>query len=172
MNNNIIYRRANQTDVLKLSILFKQVYIHTYSEEGVSDEFANFLVKHFSPERLQRTITQNPDQIIVAAYNENLIGVAEIEFDKTCPCNNQIAPELSKLYILERFCGQGIGFKLLAEVENIVKSNGYLDLWLWVLISNQRAIAFYERQNYKWIGNALYHMEQNTYENKIMWKQL
>lgn len=130
------------------------------------------MVKQFSPERLQHTIAQNPDPIIVAAYNENLVGVAEIEFDKICPCNNQTAPELCKLYILERFCRQGIGYKLLNEVEEIIKLKGYQEMWLWMLISIQRAITFYERQNYKWIRNALYHMEQNTYENKIMWKQL
>ena len=45
-------------------------------------------------------------------------------------------------------------------------------MWLWVLITNERAISFYEKQNYKWIGNASFQMETNNYENKVMLKEL
>lgn len=171
MQQNIIYRKANKTDVNKLSILYKTVYIQTYGTEGVSDEFANFIIKQFSVERLQNLIEKNPDTIIVADYNSNLVGVAEIEFNKQCPINNIVAPELNKLYILEWFCGKGVGSKLLAEAEKVVKAKGINEMWLWVLVTNSRAISFYEKQNYKWIGNAPFQMEKNCYDNKVMLKQ-
>lgn len=167
----IVYRKANQTDAIKLSILFKTVYIQTYGTEGVSDEFANFIVKQFSVERITSLIDNNPDTLLVAVYKDNLVGVVEIEFDKKCPVNNIVAPELNKLYILEWFCGQGIGHKLLEEAEKIVKLNGSSQMWLWVLVTNERAIAFYEKQNFKWIGNAPFQMEKNSYDNKVMLKQ-
>jgi ribosomal protein S18 acetylase RimI-like enzyme len=171
MEEQITYRKANLTDVNKLSILFKQVYIQTYGLDGVSDEFANFIVKQFSIERLQNLIEKNPDTIIVAENKNNLVGVVEIEFDKKCPVNNILAPELNKLYILEWFCGRGIGYGLLTEAENIVRLKGAKQMWLWVLDSNERAVSFYERQNYKWIGNASFQMEVNNYNNKVMLKQ-
>lgn len=170
--DKITYRIVNEADVNKLSILFKQVYIQTYGIEGVSDEFANFIIKQFSPERLHHLIINNPDKFLVAVYKDNLVGVAEIEFDKKCPINNIVATELNKLYILEWFCGQGIGYNLLTMAENVVKLKGKKEMWLWVLVTNHRAISFYERQNYKWIGNAPFHMEKNTYDNKVMLKQL
>jgi ribosomal protein S18 acetylase RimI-like enzyme len=113
----------------------------------------------------------SPDTLIVAVYKNNLVGVVEIEFDKKCPINNIIAPELNKLYILACFCGQGIGYKLLAEAERVVKLKGINEMWLWVLVTNERAISFYERQNFKWIGNAPFQMETNSYDNKVMTKQ-
>jgi GNAT superfamily N-acetyltransferase len=172
MSDGIIYRKANTADVLKLSILFKQVYIQTYGIEGVSDEFANFVVQQFSIEKLDTKIKQYPDNMIVAVYKNNLVGVAEIEFEKQCPVNNIIAPELNKLYILEWFCGKGIGYRLLAEAEKAVKASGSRELWLWVLETNERAVSFYERQNYICIGHASFKMEVNSYENKVMLKQL
>jgi diamine N-acetyltransferase len=172
MEPGIIYRKATPKDVIKLSILFKTVYIQTYGIEGVSDEFANFIIKQFSVERLHSLIENNPDTIIVAVYKGNLVGVAEIEFDKKCPIDNIIAPELNKLYILEWFSGKGIGYNLLAEAENIVKLKGLNELWLWVLVSNERAISFYEKQKFKHIGNAPFQMEVNKYDNKVMLKQL
>lgn len=171
MSPQITCRKANLSDVNKLSILFQQVYIHTYGVEGVSDEFANYIIKQFSTERLQGTISTNPDNLAVADYNNNLVGVVELGFDNKCPIQTVNAPELNKLYILEWFSGQGIGYKLLGEAENVVKSYGISEMWLRVLGSNQRAVSFYEKQNYKWIGNEVFEMEKNSYDNKIMLKK-
>ncbi len=168
----IIYRKANLTDVNKLSILLKQVYIQTYGTEGVSDEFANFILMKFDPERLHSLIAKDPDLFIVAEYKENLVGALEIEYVAKCQLNNKTAPEISKLYILEWFCGKGIGYRLITEAEELIKLKGYQSVWLWVLDSNERAIAFYERQHYQWIGNAPFQMEKNLYDNKVMWKDL
>ena len=82
MRKEINYRQANLSDIKKLSILFKQVYIQTYGKEGVSDEYANFITKQFSEERLKELIIQHSDCLIVAEYKGNLVGVAEIEFNK------------------------------------------------------------------------------------------
>jgi ribosomal protein S18 acetylase RimI-like enzyme len=171
MERSITYRKAKPVDIVKLSVLFSQVYIHTYGTEGVSDEFANFIARQFSAERLGRLIADDPDALIVAVYNNNLVGVAEVDFEKECPVNHIVSPELSKLYVLEWFCGQGIGYHLLKEAEHVVKARGQHEMWLWVLVSNERAISFYERQNYQWIGNAVFQMEQNCYDNKIMLKR-
>lgn len=172
MKKNILYRKAKIEDSKKLSVLYKQVYIQTYGVEGVSDEFANFITKQFSVERIENTVRQNPNCVLVAVYNNNLVGVAEIEFSKKCPIGNIVAAELNKLYILEWFCGMGIGEKLLEFAEDIVKKEGENDIWLWVLESNNRAINFYEKHNYNCIGNASFQMETNKYENKVMLKRL
>jgi len=169
---NIDYRRATIADAKKLSILYKQVYIHTYGTEGVSDEFANFITKQFAVDRLEQLIHQSPDHIIVAAYSNNLVGVAELAFNKRSPIGDIVAPELSKLYILDWFCGKGIGYRLLQEAERTAASKGHEQIWLWVLHSNQRAISFYERQQYICIGNASFQMEVNNYDNKVMVKKL
>ena len=172
MEKDITYRKATLSDAKKLSILFNTVYIQTYGVDGVSDEFANFITKQFAVEKLEQTIKGHPGNIIVAVYKENLVGVVEIEFDKKCPVENIIAPELNKLYILEWFCGIGIGYRLLVEAEKFVRSKRINEVWLWVYIHNTRAIAFYEKQNYIWIGNASFQMEMNKYENKVTRKKL
>ena len=172
MNDEIIIRKAIPSDSLRLSVLYKQVYIQTYGNEGVSNEYANFITKQFAVEKIEITINSYPGNIHVAEYKGNLVGVAEIEFDKQCPVDNIIAPELNKLYILEWFCGMGIGQKLLEAAEETVRSKGINEIWLWVYLFNRRAISFYEKQQYQWIGNAFFQMEFNKYENKVMLKKL
>jgi GNAT superfamily N-acetyltransferase len=172
MKDEIIIRKAQPSDSYRLSVLYKQVYIQTYATEGISTEYADFINKQFSVERLENTINKHPDNISVAEYRENLVGVAELEFEKKCPVDNIIAPELNKLYILEWFCGKGIGQELLKAAEETVRSKGIKEMWLWVYLFNKRAIAFYEKQEYKWIGNAFLDIGINKYENKVMLKKL
>jgi diamine N-acetyltransferase len=172
MTENVQYREALITDSKKLSVLFSQVYIEAYGIEGVSDEFANFITTEFSVESIENTIRQNPDSIMVAEYKSNLIGVAKIKFSQKCPLNNFVATELNKLYILNRFCGIGIGSKLLAFTEEILRLLGEKDIWLWVWDENTRAINFYKKQNFVWLGDVTFPMEDNSYIHKVMFKKI
>lgn len=168
----IIYRKAIPSDSLRLSVLCSHVFIDAYCPDGVNTESAIFISKEFSLENTEKKLNNNTGRIVLATFKDNLVGVAELEFNKVCPVKNIIAPELNKLYVLESFIGKGIGFNLLKEVENIILSEGNKDIWLSVLATNQRAVSFYYRQGFEWIGNFDFQMEFNSYDNKVMYKKL
>ncbi len=170
--NELSFEKAKRSDALRISVLLKTVYIQTYAVDGVTFEFANFITKRFSPEHISTIIQTNPDQFIIAYYRGNPIGVAEIIYESTCPIRKKTIPELSKLYVLERFYGQGIGYKLLETAEETLEKKGHTEFNLEVYIENKRAIAFYKRQGYVVIGNIDFPMETNTYENFVMHKFL
>jgi len=172
MIEEITCREATATDSGKLSLLFKTVYIETYGTEGVSDEFANFTAKQFSTERLETLVTERPGSLIVAEYKGNLVGAAETCPEKKCPVGNITGPELSKLYVLARFCGRGAGQALLHHAENALRKANHPLIWLWTLETNARAIRFYEKHAYRDIGSAAFQMERNSYINRVMVKHL
>jgi ribosomal protein S18 acetylase RimI-like enzyme len=172
MEKEIKYRYAVPSDALRLSILFQTVYITTYGFEGVSNEYASFISKRFAPQYIENTITNGQDSIIVATLNENLVGVAEIDFNRPCPIGNVEEPELGKLYVLDAFFGKGIGYNLMNEVEKTALAKGHKQVWLEVWDENPRAIAFYERQGYQAIGSVPFPMDDNTYTNIVMIKTL
>ncbi|AXT54576.1 GNAT family N-acetyltransferase [Aquimarina sp. MMG015] len=164
----ISYGKAKLTDSLRISVLLKTIYIETYAVDGITFEFANFITKRFSLELIENIIKENPNRLIIAYQNENPVGVAEIIYNSTCPIRKIKVPELSKLYVLKRFYGKGIGYGLINEAEKAVKEHGFTEFNLEVYIKNDRAIAFYERQGYTSIGNVDFPMESNTYENLVM----
>jgi len=172
MDSIIQIRRARPNDALKLSILYKTVYINTYGFEGVSDEYANFIEEQFSPSFLESKIKKNEGFQLVADFKNNLVGVAEICYDKQNPIDDITRPELSKLYILEAFSRQKIGSKLLTEAEKIIQDEGYSAYWLCVWALNPKAISFYEKIGFKSQGNVPFQMETNCYENMVMIKTL
>lgn len=170
--SEIIYKKAEIEDALRISILFKQVYLQVYGVEGITIEFTNFITKRFSPTLIEKSIKEKPETLLVAYFKGNPVGVAEVVYDSRCQIRNIKSPELSKLYVLERFYGKGIGYELLNRVEEQLREKEYKELFLEVYAYNARAISFYKRQNYSIIGDTLFPMEFNTYENKLMSKIL
>ncbi|NKI32505.1 GNAT family N-acetyltransferase [Croceivirga thetidis] len=169
--NSISFEKANLSDALRISVLLKTVYIQTYAVDGVTYEFANFITTRFSPESIEKTIKKGPNQLLIAYNTSNPIGVAEFIYNSRCPIRKEPVSELSKLYVLERFYGKGVGYGLLKEVERSVVEHGAKELNLEVYTKNSRAIAFYKRQGYQTLGRVDFPMEVNTYENLVMNKK-
>ncbi len=163
---------AKLADALRISILMKTVYIEAYATEGITFEYANFIEKRFSTEYISDLIRVEPDRIQVAYFNGNPIAVAELLFESKCRIRNMEVAELSKLYVLHRFSGQGIGRQLLRTCEEVLIKKNFREINLEVYAENLRAIAFYERQDYQKLGRVDFPMEKNTYENWVMNKKL
>lgn len=171
-SDKITFGKARIEDVLRISILLKTVYIETYASEGITFEFANFIEEQFAPQKIEDKIKNEPDQLIIAYYNGNPIGVAEILYDIQCPILKIQASEVGKLYVLHRFVGKGVGYKLLTTSEEMIKQKGFDKVNIEVYIKNERAITFYERQGYQKIGKIDFPIEENTYVNWVMTKKL
>ena len=169
---DVDFRKAKIEDAQQLSILFSQVYIHTYGTHGVSKEFAIAINQQFNVPSLKADIKGNECDIWIATVNENPIAALKIYQNKACPVRSFSSPEIHKLYMLSHFYGQGIAQQLLKKGEMELKHLGNKKVWLWVLESNKRAIRFYEKQNYMPIGKADLQLSKNTYTNTVMIKEL
>lgn len=168
---NIKIRRATKEDVLNLSVLKKQVFISTYAIDGIRKDFSEYITSEFSEENLQENLKDENRIVLVAEQNDFLIGCAEIEINNRCNETKDNSPELTVLYVFEHAKGKGIGYRLITECESIVKRLNYPGLWLTVYHQNFNAIQFYNRQQYKDIGQWFFEMGGEKHENRIMFKR-
>jgi ribosomal protein S18 acetylase RimI-like enzyme len=169
---NFEYSPAKVSDCVLLSTLFKTVYIETYGTEGVTQEFVSFMEQQFSKQKISNDIESKNHDLLVAYFNDNPVGVIQVEYNRLCPVNNFTSPEINKLYVLRNFYGKGVGQNLMVLAEKEIINKGYNQVWLWVLKSNQRANRFYQKQGFKQIGIADFQMDVNTYTNNVMIKEL
>lgn len=168
--NKITFGKAKIQDALRISVVLKTVYIEVYAMDGVTFESANFIEERFSKEYIEKVLIENPDQFLIAYFDGNPIGVAELYFESQCSIRKIDTPELSKLYVLKRFNGLGVGYGLMLESEKLLKKKGYTAMNIEVYVGNMHAISFYERQGYQKLGKVDFPMEENTYENWVMHK--
>jgi len=165
-------RLATPSDIPNLAVLRQQVWIATYADEGIRDEFSEYVLAEITVEKMTASLNDPKRAILVAENGKHLIGFAELIFDKACPADTSTTVEINNLYVLERFIGKGIGFALLQAAEQLITSKGHSSVWLDTFSENTRAIEFYERQNFKQVGISYFEETGATYKNLVMAKAL
>ncbi len=66
------------------------------------------------------------------------------------PCNRgEKAVEIRKMYLLPSARGQGLGRRLLAELERAIAKRGYTEIWIETASSLQEAVKLYELNGYQ-----------------------
>ena len=165
---NLNIREAQKTDILNLTVLKQQVWISTYAVDGIRTEFSEYVLSVFTPDNIEKSLSDKNMVTFIAENDNHMIGCVDISFSTKCPNEIVDAPEVTVLYVLERFCGQGIGKQLLDKVVEYLKSEGHQALWLTVYHDNKRAINFYNKLGFKDKGVDYFEMDGNKYENRVM----
>ena len=75
------------------------------------------------------------------------------------------AGEIFALYILSEYYGTGVGLKLMQA--GLKELSAYLEVYLWVLKGNKRAIRFYEKCGFVATGEEMVSSKINAAEIKM-----
>lgn len=165
---NVIIREAEIKDASNLCVLKQQVWIAAYAIEGIRTEFSDYVLNQFTLKNTQDSILNKTEYTLIAEIDNHIIACLEIVYNAIHPVSSEIAPEITVLYVLERFCGKRIGELLLKQAISHLKSLKHRHTWLTVYHENERAINFYNKQGFKHDGSTYFEMDGNKYENKIM----
>lgn len=169
MKNKLVIRSADIIDIENITVLKQQVWISTYAVEGIRSEFSNYVLSEFTSKNIRKTILDREKKILIAEIDNHIIGCVEIDFNSKCPIPiGQNYPEITELYVLERFSGIGVGSELLVEVMAVLRKRNITNTWLTVYHKNERALEFYKKKDFKMIGITEFEMDGNKYENKVM----
>ena len=143
MNNKLIIRNAEESDILFILEIFNQ---------GIEDRIAtleeekkDFLyIKKWFEEH------QGRYKVLVAEQDGNVAGWASLN-----PYSNRCAydgvADLS-IYISRDQRGKGLGKKLLSEIESLAKDNGFHKIVLFTLPFNQLGQGLYRKMGYREVG--------------------
>ena len=164
-------KEAN-TDVLAL--LGRLTYAESHGH-FIDDK--NDLLKHldenFSVSKTKQDIN-NPKNLFYLIYVDDLpVGYAKLVIKgKHKSIASQNNCRLEKIYILNDFIPLKIGQQFLTFVEEKAKALQLDTIWLSVYIKNNRAIRFYERNEYKNVGELNFIVNGKSYENIVFSKKL
>lgn len=170
---NTIIRKAELKDAENLTVLKQQVWIATYAVEGIRTEFSSYVLSAFTTENIKKTMLDSDYVTLVAEIDNHIIGCVEVKLHpEVVIIAVKDLPEITVLYVLERFCGLGIGQKLMNAAFDVVKEKGFTSTWLSVLYSNERALNFYRKNYFEDVDKIYFEMGGNRYENRVMLRNL
>ncbi|WP_049969377.1 GNAT family N-acetyltransferase [Haladaptatus cibarius] len=103
-----------------------------------------FLEKHYDAETFRSLIENDAIFAVAVASESDVVG-----FASATPDDCSTTYHLGRIYILPDRWGEGIGRRLLADIEQTVERRGGKRITLGVMAENERAVNFYESRGYR-----------------------
>ena len=160
------------TDVLALlgRITWAESHGHYIDDKN---NLSKYLDKNFSVAKTKQEIN-NPKNIFYIIYVDDLpVGYAKLivnaENESITSQNNC---RLERIFIQNEFIPLKLGKQLLAFVETKAKTLQLDTMWLTVYIKNKRAIRFYEKNEFKNVGDVNFLVNGKAYENIVFSKKI
>lgn len=142
MTNDFHFRNATETDVAALTALVTSAYRGDASRVGWTTEADLLDGNRIDPEMLRHDIARDHSRVLVLERSGALVACAHVSVEDGAGYFGMfsVAPALQ---------GAGIGGRLLAEAERVVRDDWNLPLLRMTVIDlREELIAWYERRGY------------------------
>ena len=167
-------RIAKEADTAILALLGRITWAEShghYIED--KNSLLEYLNKNFSVAKTKQEIN-NPKNLYYIMYVDDLpVGYAKLilneKQESVASLNNC---RLERIFILDDFIPLKIGQQLLTFVEEKAKELQLDTMWLSVYIKNTRAIRFYERNEFKNVGEINFLVDGKEYVNIVFSKRI
>lgn len=144
---------VSQTDARLMTDLAVRTFRESVSAGLTRAQIDAHVAEFFSLERQSRDLTDPRHRVLVASDHGVLCGYALIRLDSHSRLlNHPYSVELSRLYVLTDWMGQGIGSQLMRNALHAVRLHGGQECWLQVGLQNLRAIEFFHRWGFTAVG--------------------
>ena len=158
-------RAATVEDSANIAALSIQVWLDTYATDGICNNLSHYALNHFTEQKVAENIDSSQHQYLLYTRAEQLLGFTLIKKDAHCPELSIKGAELDKLYVQERFTGQGIGSELIQATLAYCNTNHIKTLWLKVYHDNPRALKFYQKHQFENAGITWFELGGEKHKN-------
>ncbi|WP_320041549.1 GNAT family N-acetyltransferase [uncultured Desulfobacter sp.] len=155
-------REARESDCINIAALSLEVWLTTYSIDGIRTENSKHALSLFTETYFKGLLKDSKYKLLVSTNGVYLRGFAlinlESQFEKA---DNGF--EIQKLYVHGPFQSQGIGQTLLSE---IIERYGN-KFWLYTWIRN-KSLGFYKKYGFVDIGQYNFKLGNHIIENCVL----
>lgn len=146
-----IQKVTGKSQIQTINQLAWEILLPFYAPHIADEQIRFFLNKFQSEEAIEKQIAHDFTYFLFYYQSSPVgyLGIQELEKELV----------LSKLYVLEKFRGKGIGAKAMEIVDDLAIRKNYESIWLYVNKHNEEAIRFYERCGFRIITLVTHHYE-------------
>ena len=155
-------REAKESDCINLAALSMEVWLTTYSMEGIRRENSDYLLSVFTETHFKGLLANERYKLWVWVEGIYLRGYVLIDFDSRFG-NGDHGFEIQRLYVHSPFQHQGIGQNLFDHVKNRHGDR----FWLYTWVKN-KSIGFYKKQGLVEVGRYEFLLGDEVIENLVL----
>lgn len=151
--------------------LGRVTFTETFGELFAPDVLADYLARTFGEEKIAASL-RNPANFFLLAFAQGRpVGYLKLKRQSRTPHSPEDPQmQLQKIYVLRDYLSQHVGKHLLHRGEAQARQEGAVLLWLTVLATNERALAFYRRHGFAPASKKYFTIGADTLEYEVMTK--
>ncbi|WP_298518400.1 GNAT family N-acetyltransferase [uncultured Kordia sp.] len=164
-------RKATPNDINAIAQLGSTTFLDTYLPNTPKEAVESFVENAFAIDTLCAEFDDPNVHYFLIFLEETLAGYSKIihNVPNTTIEETQLT-KLDRFYVLKEFHGQKLGAQLFNHTIDFSKENEQQGIWLYVLIENERALRFYQQNNFQIVGEYDFKISETRYNpNYIMY---
>ncbi|MFS4447545.1 N-acetyltransferase family protein [Maribacter sp. 2307UL18-2] len=166
-------RQASTEDAQHISrlgrITFTEAFGHLFRD---ANDLNTYLDTTFNAEKITDSLQKSDNLYWIAFSDERPVGYAKLKLRSSSEfLTSDKVSQLQKIYVLNDFLSMKIGKRLQDILLAKARESGAKAIWLSVLNSNQRAIGFYEKNDFRAIGSHQFRIGRERFDFTVMSKQ-
>lgn len=162
-------REARVSDAAALAILAEATFRETFQSSNTKEDMDLHCAEHFGVNIQSAEILTPAITTFVAEHQTNLVGFAQLALERPARCVSADRPsELHRIYIASSWQGTGLASRLLAAVLSAARGSKSDYIWLGVWEHNPKAIAFYLKAGFAFIGNHEFVLGRDRQRDRVM----
>lgn len=166
-------RQAGPEDAERLSLVGQATFLESYAGLIDGGALVRDCAERQSVEAYETYLASPGHGLWIAEANQAPVAYAHV-CPPTLGFDEWTADdlELKRIYMLDRYQGQGLGRELMRLAEKHARDIGKTRLLIGVHVRNERAIAFYKSLGYEVIAEHPYNVGGVIYDDPILAKTL
>lgn len=171
--NDVTIRRGTVEDAGLLSELAARTFSETFAADNTPEDLAEYIATSFNVTRLTAELEDPASTFLIAEIDGSAAGYARLHDSEPEKCIEGPNPvELVRLYVLREWLGRGVGEQLMRACLDAARQAGHETIWLGVWERNGRAQAFYQKWNFRTVGEHVFPLGSDLQRDIVMERAL
>jgi len=134
----------------QLQFIARQTFVDAFEAENTKQAFDKYLDEKFNVDHIYKEF-KNPNSTFYFLRDKNdIIGYLKINVnDAQTEDKLSDSLEVERIYLLDKYRGQGVGNLLMDKAINIAKDRYKKVVWLGVWEHNPSSVKFYQKYGFK-----------------------
>lgn len=166
-------RKMDTADLALLQEISIETFTDTFSNFNTAKDIQDYLDRAYNDEQLQKELNCQASFFFLMTVDEQPAGYLKLNIDQaqTEDMGSQTL-EIERIYVRRAFKRMGIGTWLLELAQEEAKKLGKHSIWLGVWEDNQKALAFYQRNDFIYHGQHSFFVGDDEQTDLILMKRL
>jgi ribosomal protein S18 acetylase RimI-like enzyme len=166
-------RPARSADAAALAALAERTFRATFGAGTSAANLERHCAGSYGESMQAAEIADARMRTLLAHRGEELAGFAQLRLEAPAPaCVSGAAAEIQRLYVDQRWHGQGVAAALMRALLALATQAGVTRVWLGVWEHNPRAIAFYGKFGFHIVGAHDFDLGGDLQRDLVMQLQL